>query len=429
MIIHVVQSGDTVNSIAAKYGISATRLIQENDLRRPYNLVVGDALVILYPEVTYTVEEGDTLEGIAATHGISLMELLRNNFFLSDREYIYPGEELVIRYKDQKIGDISTNGYAYPFINRDILRKTLPFLTYLTIFNYRITSQGELIDINDREVIEIAKAYGVAPIMLISTVSDRGGQQLSIEQSILNDEEIQENLINNILFMMDSKGYYGLNIDFQYIHPSNRERFVDFIKRITRELNEKGYQVYITITPSSFEVETGILYQGVDYKGLGEAANGVVLLSYAWGFSYGLPIGILPFVTVRKLIDYAAAQIPNNKITMGIPVIGYIWQLPYIEGETMANAISHENAVELAAEVGATIQYDEVSQTSFFHFVNIYEYMVLFKDARGIEGMLNLMDEYKFSGMAAWNIMSFFAQMWLIINAKYNINKIELLEK
>jgi spore germination protein len=429
MIIHVVQSGDTVNSIAAKYGISATRLIQENELRRPYNLVVGDALVILYPEVIHTVEEGDTLEGIAASYGITLMELLRNNFFLSDREYIYPGEELVIRYKDQKIGDISTNGYAYPFINRDILRKTLPFLTYLTIFNYRITTQGELIDINDREVIEIAKAYGVAPIMLISTVSDRGGQQLSIEQNILNDEEIQKNLINNILFMMDSKGYYGLNIDFQYIHPSDRERFVDFIKRITMELNEKGYQVFITITPSSFEVETGIVYQGIDYKGLGEAANGVVLLSYAWGYSYGVPIGILPFVTVRKLIDYAAAQIPNDRITMGIPIIGYVWQLPYIEGETMANAISHENAVELAGEVGATIQYDEVSQTSFFHFVNIYEYMVLFKDARGIEGMLNLMDEYKFNGMAVWNIMSFFAQMWLIINAKYNINKIDLSEK
>lgn len=429
MVIHVVQSGDTVNSIAAKYGISVARLIQENELSRPYNLVEGDALVILYPEVIHTVVEGDTLEGIAASYGISLMELLRNNFFLSDREYIYPGEELVIKFQDKKIGTISTNGYAYPFINRDILRKTLPFLTYLTIFNYKITAQGDLIDIDDREVIQIAKAYGVAPIMLISTVSERGGQEISIEQNILNNEETQENLIKNILSMMESKGYYGLNIDFQYIHPSDREEFVDFVRRITNELNEKGYYVFITITPSSFEVETGIIYQGIDYKGLGEAANGVVLLSYAWGFSYGLPIGILPFVTVRKLIDYAATQISNNRITMGIPIIGYVWQLPYIEGQTMANAISHENAVELASEVGATIQYDDVSQTSYFHYTNANEYMVLFKDARGIDGMLNLMDEYNFHGMATWNIMSFFAQMWLIINGKYNINRIDLLNK
>ncbi len=424
MIIHVVQSGDTVDSIAAKYGISVTRLIQENGLRRPYNLVVGDALVILYPEVIHTVVEGDTLEGIAALYGISLMELLRNNFFLSDREYIYPGEELVISYKDPKIGNISTNGYTYPFINRDILRKTLPFLTYLTIFNYKITAQGNLNDIDDREIIQIAKAYGVAPIMLISTVSERGEQDLSIQQNILNNEEAQENLIKNILSMMESKGYLGLNIDFQYIHPSNRERFVDFVKRVTNELNEEGYFVFETITPSSFEVETGIIYQGIDYKGLGEAANGIVLLSYAWGFSYGLPIGILPFVTVRKLIDYAAAQIPTDRITMGIPIIGYVWQLPYIEGQTKANAISHENAVELAAEVGATIQYDDVSQTSYFHYVKTYEYLVLFKDARGIDGILNLMNEYNFHGIAVWNIMSFFAQMWLIINSRYKINRL-----
>ncbi|MBU5333852.1 LysM peptidoglycan-binding domain-containing protein [Anaerocolumna aminovalerica] len=424
MIIHVVQSGDTVDSIAAKYGISVTRLIQENELRRPYNLVEGDALVILYPEVTHTVVEGDTLEGIASSYGISIMELLRNNFFLSDREYIYPGEELVIRYQDSKIGSISTNGYAYPFINRDILRKTLPFLTYLTIFNYRINAQGNLNDIDDREVIQIAKEYGVVPIMLISTVSERGGQDIAIEQNILNNEETQENLIKNILSKMESKGYLGLNIDFQYIHPSNRENFVDLVKKITNELNEEGYFVFVTITPSSFEVETGIIYQGIDYKGLGEAANGIVLLSYAWGFSYGLPIGILPFVTVRKLIDYAAAQISNNRITMGIPIIGYVWQLPYVEGQTVANSISQENAVELAAGVGATIQYDNETQTSYFHYVNTYEYMVLFKDARGIDGMLNLMNEYNFHGIATWNIMSFFAQMWLIINSRYNINRL-----
>jgi spore germination protein len=415
-----------VNSIAAKYDISATRLIQENDLRRPYNLVVGETLVVLKPEVTHTVVEGDTLEEIAASYGITVMELLRNNFSLSDREYIYPGEILVISYEEPKLGSISTNGYAYPFINRDTLRKTLPFLTYLTIFNYKITALGDLIDIDDREIIQIAKAYDVAPIILISTVSETGVRDISIEQSILNHEEIQVNLISNVLSIMESKGYYGLNIDFQYIHPADRQKFVDFVKRITNELNEKGYRVYITITPSSFEVETGIIYQGIDYKGLGEAANEVVLLSYAWGFSYGLPIGILPFVTVRKLIDYAAIQIPTDKITMGIPSIGYVWQLPYIEGQTMANAISHDNAVELAAEVGATIQYDNVSQTSYFHFVNIQEYMVLFKDARGIDGLLRLMDEYKFHGMATWNIMSFFAQMWLIINGKYNINRIDL---
>ena len=43
------------------------------------------------------------------------MELLRNNPYLADREYIYPGELMVIKYQDSKVGRITTNGYAYPF--------------------------------------------------------------------------------------------------------------------------------------------------------------------------------------------------------------------------------------------------------------------------------------------------------------------------
>ena len=96
MTIHVVQKGDTINSIADQYGVSVDRLILENGINDPDILVVGEALVILYPEITYTIREGDTLDGIADRYGITIFQLLRNNPYLSDREYIYPGEIIVI---------------------------------------------------------------------------------------------------------------------------------------------------------------------------------------------------------------------------------------------------------------------------------------------------------------------------------------------
>lgn len=426
MIIHVVQPGETVTSIANDYGVSSSRLIQENDLNPPFSLVVGETLVILYPEVIYVVVEGDTLESIAAAHGISLMELLRNNIYLSDREYLCPGEVLVIRYSDHKIRSISVNGYAYPFIDKCTLRKTLPFLTYLTIFSYKFTAEGNLIDIKDEEVVQMARDYGVAPLMLLSTMADNGNPDISIVQKVLNNREAQTNLINNIFHTMESKGYYGLNIDFQYIHPNDRQKYEDFVTRITNELNARGYKVYTTIAPSTFEIETGIVYHGIDYTSLGEIANGTILLSYQWGYSYGLPISVLPFITIEKLMDYAVAQIPTDKITMGIPVIGYVWELPYIEGVTRANSISHNNAIELAGEMGVSIQYDEHSQTSYFHYINMQEHVVLFKDARGIDGFLKLADRHNIFGIGIWNVMCSFARMWLVVNSQYDIIKVTL---
>mgnify|MGYP001010535989 FL=1 len=199
MLIHIVQKDETISAIAQSYNVPIERLIQDNGITAPYDLVVGQTLVIVYPKEIYIVESGDTLAGIADAHGITLMELLRNNPHLSDREFIYPGEPLVIRYEDEKIMKISTNGYAYPFIDHKLLRKILPYLTYLTIFNYRITPKGELIDIEDEELIQIAKGYGVAPIMLVSTFTAQGTSGEEIAHVIFNNISIQITLINNIL--------------------------------------------------------------------------------------------------------------------------------------------------------------------------------------------------------------------------------------
>jgi spore germination protein len=79
MTIHVVQTGETINSIADKYSVSTDRLILDNGIKTPRSLVVGEAIVIVHPEITYTIQEGDTLGGIAELYGVTLFQLLRNN--------------------------------------------------------------------------------------------------------------------------------------------------------------------------------------------------------------------------------------------------------------------------------------------------------------------------------------------------------------
>ncbi len=151
MIIHVVQQGDTIESIAERYGVSVTRLIIDNGLEEPDHLVIGQSIIVAFPELTYTVQEGDSLADIADSHNIPVMELFRNNPYLAEREYIYPGETLVSSY--DKIGKVTTHGNTVPYIDRTTLRKTLPFLTYLSILNYTATDQGEIITYYDETEI------------------------------------------------------------------------------------------------------------------------------------------------------------------------------------------------------------------------------------------------------------------------------------
>jgi len=424
MIIHVVKQGETINSIAESYKISAERLIQENEIKNPNKLAVGEALVILYPEITYVILEGDTLAGIADAHGVTMMQLLRNNPYLSDREFIYPGETIVISYMDKKTAKLTVNGYAYPFINRNILRKTLPYLTYLTIFTHMFTADGNLIDVDDTEIIQMAKEYGVAPIMLITPFTDKDTDGIGVTHKILIDEGRQDRLIRNITTNLKTKGYYGFSINTAYIFPNDRQLYVEFVAKITTHLHNAGYKVFDTFSLNTFELITGIIYQGIDYAKLGQIIDDAMLLTYEWGYTTGVPSGTTPYETLKNLLSYSISQIPSEKINIGISKIGYIWELPYREGISKGQSVDYEHAIELAKEVGATILYDEVTKVAYFQYISTVEYVIRFRDARSVDAFVKLVGEYGLKGIGIWNIMKFFPQMWLIINSQYEIEKI-----
>lgn len=426
MIIHVVQPGDTIYTIARQYNVSPQEIITDNELENPNELVVGQTLVILVPELVYTVQSGDTLESIAQRYGTTVIELLQYNPQIEYADAIFPGEQLIISLSEEKRGPISVIGYAYPHVDRTVLMKTLPYLTYLTIFTYGITSEGELIGIDDEELINTAREYGVAPLMLISTLTEEGTFSNELAHTILNNQEIQNNLIDNILRNLEKKHYYGLDIDFEYVLPEDRENFVDFVQNVRNRLEQEGYPVLTALAPKVSSNQQGLLYEAHDYHALGEASDKVLLMTYEWGYTYGPAMAVAPVNRVREVLDYAVTEIPREKIYMGIPNYGYDFTLPYVQGVSRANSVSNVGAVQLAEQVGAPIHYDEVAQSPFFIYYDDQgrQHQVWFEDARSIEAKLDLFSEYGFEGVGYWNIMRYFPQNWLVLSSLYDIEKV-----
>jgi spore germination protein len=426
MLIHIVQPGETIVSIAEQYGVNTERLILENGLPYPYNLAIGQTIVITYPEVVYTIQEGDTLLSIAESFNVSIMDILRNNPYLSDREYIYPGETIVITYETDKIRMMATSGYAYPFINRDVLRKTLPFLTYLTVFNYQVTAEGDFIDIDDKEIIQMAKDYGVAPMMFASTLSALEIGSIEVAYKLVNDPEVQERATNNVLRILKEKGYYGINIYIQYLNLENKSKLENYITKLAERLHAEGYRIILSFTPRTILEPDRIRFEEIDYSVLADAVDGILFFEYGGGYNLGAPGSVAPINLLESLMDFAVSMVPADKIFLGIPTTGYDWELPYVPGVTKANAVTTNAAQQIAADHGVPILFHPIAQAPYFYYIseNQMEHIVWFKDARSFSALSALVPEYGLQGLSIWNIMNFNNQLWLIINVNYEIEKV-----
>ena len=424
MTIHVVRAGETLPSVAAQYGVPPDVLSNVNGLAETAALAVGQTLVIRFPGELHTVEPGDTVYSIALRHALSVRTLYQNNFSLGGRSGLRVGQRLILSFEDESpLRTIGVNAYAYPFINDAVLDSTLSYLTYLTPFTYGVAADGRLIPLNDEGLLATAGRYRAAALMHLSTLTEEGSFSNECSSSLLGSAELQERLIDEIVQTMRRKGFYGLDVDFEYVYPQEREAYAAFITKLRDRLNPLGYPVLVALAPKTSAAQRGLLYESHDYRLLGEAANAVLLMTYEWGYTYGPPMAVAPLPQVRTVLDYAVTEIAPSKIFLGVPLYGYDWPLPFSQGETRAESLSMVQAVERALRHGAEILYDSTAQAPFFSYTDRdgREHVVWFEDARSIEAKLRLVDEYELQGVGYWNLMRPFPQNWAVLSALYDI--------
>lgn len=424
MTIHVVRSGDSIFSIARAYGVTPDSIISANQLANPSQLVVGQTIVIPSGDRTYTVKQGDSVYSIARANNLSVNAILEANPTIGADARIFPGQVITIP-ASEKLGTIEVNGYIFPGSNEQFVRGALPSLTYLSIFSYQAKEDGSLTAIDDEKWIQTARQNSVAPIMVITNIRETGGFSSDIAHALLNDGDVQNNLINNVVSTMQQKNYYGLNIDFEYIYPYDRQSYNAFLRTITARMHELGYIVLTAVAPKVSGDQSGLLYEAHDYPAHGEIVDKVILMTYEWGYLAGPPQAVAPLNQVRRVVEYAVSVIPRDKILLGIPNYGYDWTLPYVRG-TLAQTFSNTEAVNRAYRNRAEIRYDETAKSPYYNYYDAErrQHIVWFEDARSIRDKLLLVNEFGLAGISYWTIARSFPQNLLVLNSMFNITKV-----
>lgn len=381
MDIYVVKEGDTIEGISGEYGVSPDSLIYMNQLVPPYGLAEGQALL---------VDEAGGAEG----------EPVRAHIL----------------------------GYAYPFISRWTLAHSLPALSALGVFSYGFTEAGELVEpvLSDGWMIHDAREQGAEPVLTFTSIGPDGRFHSGLIQALLEDEALQQRVIWNLGRTMQEKGFGGIDLDFEYIPAEYAERYAGFANRLRRVMDLFGYQVSAALAPKTSREQPGLLYEGMDYRLLGQAVSQAMLMTYEWGYAYGPPMAVAPLNMVRRVVDYALTEIPAGKLLLGIPNYGYDWPLPYEKGGQRAKTLGNVEAVRLAVLNGAKIHFDGLAKSPYFHYERDgVRHEVWFEDVRSWKAKFDLVKEKGLRGAGIWQMMQLFRAGLLLLRDSFQVERDE----
>ena len=89
--------------------------------------------------------------------------------------------------------------------------------------------------------------------MHLSTLTEKGNFDSARASIVLNNQMIQDKLIDEIIENMNDKGYYGLDVDFEFINKQDAEKYAAFISNLRSHAKTLwGYEVITALAPKNF---------------------------------------------------------------------------------------------------------------------------------------------------------------------------------
>ncbi len=376
----------------------------------------------------YWVQPGDTLFSIAQRFGINYTTLAQING-INPNAPLAVGTRLYIPPMPKR--DAEVNIYIEPMgdtVSEELLteaREIGRYLTYLAPFSYEARRDGSLDPIPTEGIPEVAQSTG-ATLMLVVTNLENGQFSGELGRAILQSSAVQDVLLENIVDEARRiGGVSDIHFDFEFLPGDQREAYNNFLRKAANYLHNEGFLISSALAPKTSADQAGQWYEAHDYRAHGEIVDFVVLMTYEWGYSGGPPMAVSPIQEVEKVLRYALTEMPASKIMMGQNLYGYDWTLPFVPGGQYARAVSPQRAIEIARDNNVAIQYDYTAQAPHFNYVDSAgkAHKVWFEDARSIQAKFNLMKRLNLRGISYWKLGFPFPQNWLLIGENFNVTK------
>ncbi|MBP7330837.1 MAG: glycoside hydrolase [Firmicutes bacterium] len=264
-------------------------------------------------------------------------------------------------------------------------------------FWFGVTEQAGLIDQSDTNTLSITRQIGLPVIPIVHNFASP--EYGPLIHRLLTNQYLRRSLVLNIYNMLISYGFPGVNIDFEFVPPEDRQFMTTFMTELSQVLKPAGLLVTISVPPELRDDPAHPFSGAFSYPDLAENSDQIYVLAYDEHVSQPGPIASIGFV--RQVLSYALSVIPREKIRLGMAVYGRDWS----ENTILPMELSFNEAVNRAAQFGATIRFDEEAQEPTYTYTeNGTQHIVWFENIKSFMTKIHLVLQNGIPGIGVWRL-------------------------
>jgi len=290
-------------------------------------------------------------------------------------------------------------GFEAIVANDDLFSEVSPFWYHAeadgTIVPYR-TAAGASYE--DPAILAFLRSRGILVIPTVTNIVDGVWDGALVEQ-IISDAGRRALNIANIVELAVANGYDGIDLDYEDLLASYRDAYTAFVNELAAALHAQGKLLTVNVYAKTEEPGTWDGPQSQDWSAIGQVADEVRIMIYEYHWATSGPGPIAPIDWVNDVLAFARSTIPSYKVMHGVPLYGYDWV-----GQSGIDLV-WQQAMALASQRGATVNWDTASASSWFEYVSAgKQHTVWFENAASTDAKLQAMTDSDIGGVTLWRL-------------------------
>jgi spore germination protein YaaH len=268
-------------------------------------------------------------------------------------------------------------------------------------------ASGAMNDTSDPATVAALKAQGLEVHPLVHNQFNS-----KLTSAFLADAAAQSKFIGTLVNRLVEIGAQGVNIDFETMSGSDRDKYTAFVTALSAAAHAKGLTVSIDLPRGSMAWNHKTAY---DHAKLAEAVDYIAIMAYDqfWsGSDSPGPVSALNWAE-EGVQDFLSYGIPRSKLLLGIPFYVRLWELDSA-GKLVSNrAVFMKDIPALIESTGYTVTKDAKYGVDRIDFTKEGKrYVFWMEDLSTVKQRIDIAKKYDLAGVAAWRLGYEPAELW-----------------